>query len=167
VLQKEDSDKSIKGSATIWKEHWIPIKRLLTNKLFVANMFSSVFSMFIISGFGTFAPKLFQVFGLFQTYMSRKKIDNLFQIWNRFRESESGQKFGILIFARFASLLLGGYIISRLQPRARFISIWNCFATLSFLMGILSISFLDCKRSQWINKGYLLFHQHYFLQQKN
>jgi len=129
-------------------------------------MFSSVFSMFIISGFGTFAPKLFQVFGLFQTYMSRKKIDNLFQIWNRFRESESGQKIGILIFAQFASLLLGGYIISRLQPRARFISIWNCFATLSFLTGILSISFLDCKRSQWINKGYLLFHQYYFLQQK-
>jgi hypothetical protein len=43
------------------KEKWEPIKRVFSNKLFVANLFATVTSMFITSGFGTFAPKFFQV----------------------------------------------------------------------------------------------------------
>ena len=44
------------------QEKWAPIVRLFKNKLFVANLVATVTSVFIASGFGTFAPKFFQVF---------------------------------------------------------------------------------------------------------
>ena len=44
------------------REKWSPIVRLFKNKLYVANLVATVTSVFIASGFGTFAPKFFQVF---------------------------------------------------------------------------------------------------------
>ena len=77
----------------------------------------------------------------------------LFQIWLRFSQSSSGRNMGFMIFAQIFSLIGGGFVISKWQPRAKYICYFNIFSSAFFMSGILAMSFIDCKRSRWIEKG--------------
>jgi hypothetical protein len=58
-----------------------------------------------------------------------------------------------MIFAQIFALIFGGFAISKWQPRAKYIAYWNIFASAFFISGILGLSFIDCERSPWIEKG--------------
>ena len=60
---------------------------------------------------------------------------------------------GYTIVGQVAALIGGGVAISKWQPRAKFIAIWNIFASLLFICGIFAMSFINCERSPWIEKG--------------
>jgi hypothetical protein len=61
IAKKEVTYGKIVSGKETFREKWAPIGRVFRNKLFVSNLLASVTSMFISSGFGTFAPKFFQV----------------------------------------------------------------------------------------------------------
>ena len=56
--QYKDLFQGLKGNKKMDRDAFLPaLKRLLTNKLYICNFFSTIFFVFAFMGFGTFMPK--------------------------------------------------------------------------------------------------------------
>jgi len=113
------------------KDAFIPaMKRLLSNKLFMYNLGSSVFYVFAFMGFGTFMPK----------YME-------FQ----FRITASG---GARMSAtagtasKAIGLLLSGWLIGKFKFSARTLAAWNVFLGALFFSCLIIFAMVGCSTSQ-------------------
>ena len=113
-LPREGTDASKEAKENLLSEKkdarndFLPaLKRLMTNKLFVTNYFSSVFYVFAFAGFGTFMAK----------YMEYQ-----------FRQS-AGRSAGMTGLVGTApkaiGLMISGYLIGRFKFSARTIAAWQ------------------------------------------
>ena len=111
-LPKTDTDanKENKKKDKLEKEKsdFLPaLKRLLTNKLYVTNFFSTIFYVFAFMGFGTFIPKY---------------IEYQFRI----QASSSSKLAGSAgTAAKAVGLLFSGWLVGKFKFSARTLSAWN------------------------------------------
>ena len=141
-LPREGTDASKEAKENLLSEKkearsdFLPaLKRLLTNKLFVTNYFSSVFYVFAFAGFGTFMAK----------YMEYQ-----------FRQS-AGRSAGMTGLVGTApkaiGLMLSGYLIGRFKFSARTIAAWQVILGFFYFGTLITFSFV---RLGYQNKIYLL-----------
>merc|ERR1712223_337426 len=82
-------------------------KRLLTNKLYVTNFFSTIFFVFAFMGFGTFMPKYIE-------YQFRQKA------------SHSARASGLAgTMSKAVGFMLSGWLIGRFKFSAKTLAAWN------------------------------------------
>ena len=113
-LPKTDTDaskevkKKLLPNEEVNKKSLLPaLKRLLSNKLYVTNFFSTIFYVFAFMGFGTFMPKYIE-------YQFRMKA------------STSSRVTGMAgTAAKAVGLLASGWLVGRFKFSARTLSIWN------------------------------------------
>ena len=122
--------KNMKDKATFMAA----FKRLLRNKLFMYNFFSSIFYVFAFMGFGTFMPKYIE-------YQFRKKGS---------RSSSLAGSVGTI--SKALGLLISGFLISRFKPSARFISGYNVLLGFMYFLALLIFSMLGCPTSHVYGK---------------
>ena len=106
------------------------MKRLLKNKLFMYNFFSSIFYVFAFMGFGTFMPKYVE-------YQFRKK-----------GSTSSSFAGGIGTVSKALGLLVSGFLISKFKPSARFLTGYNVLLGFLFFIFLIIFSFLGCPTSR-------------------
>ena len=139
-LPKTDTDASKEAKKKLMpheefnRDSLLPaLKRLLTNKLYVTNFFSTIFYVFAFMGFGTFMPKYIE-------YQFRMKA------------STSSRVTGLAgTAAKAVGLLVSGWLVGRFKFSARTLSIWNvilgfCYFGTLILFSIVSslICSVDC-----------------------
>ncbi|XP_065566171.1 solute carrier organic anion transporter family member 74D-like isoform X2 [Artemia franciscana] len=108
------------------KDFPMAMKRLLTNKPLMWNNVNNVFTVFAISGYITFLPKYMQA--QFQLSASNASIVN-----------------GIAGIAFMAmGLLIGGMVLSKLQPRAINVQIYMIVADLVYIIIFGVFAFVGC-----------------------
>lgn len=136
-LPREGTDASKEAKENLLSEKkegrndFLPaIKRLLTNKLFVTNYFSSVFYVFAFAGFGTFMAK----------YMEYQ-----------FRQS-AGRSAGMTGLVGTApkaiGLMVSGYLIGRFKFSARTIAAWQVILGFFYFGTLIIFSIVGCSTSQ-------------------
>lgn len=102
------------------------LKRLLKNRLLMANIVAGVFYILGASGYMTYMIKYLET--QFQTSASSANVIAAVP--------------GIL--AMMAGFLLSGYIISRYKPRAKYVLGWNVFVGFVYITGEILFIFLGC-----------------------
>ena len=109
------------------RDEFLPaLKRLLTNKLYITNFFSTIFYVFAFMGFGTFMPKYLE-------YQFRIRASSSARM-----ASSAGTA------AKALGLIFSGWLIGKFKFSARTLSTWNVilgffyFSTL-ILFSIVSI----------------------------
>jgi len=138
-LAKTDTDasKDTKESENLMTEAqkkerdaFLPaLKRLLSNKLYVWNFFSSIFYVFAFMGFGTFIPKY---------------IEYQFRI----RASRSSGLAGSAgTAAKAIGLIISGYIVGRFKFSARVLSAWNVILGFFYFGVLIIFSIVGCPTS--------------------
>jgi len=104
--------------------------RLLTNKLYIWNFFSSIFVVFAFMGFGTFMPKYIEF---------------------QFRQTGSRSSIYAGTFStgsKAIGLIISGYLIGRFKFSARTLSGWNVFLGVCYITLVLYFSMVGCPTSQ-------------------
>ena len=117
-----------------WNSTRKSLQRLASNKIFTLNLFSNCVSIFIFSGFATFLPKFYQ-------------------IWFRFRASNSGIGQIGPFLGQMSGLIGGGIFIYKVQPKATSICIWTAFGSMVMILGLFGVSYTSCTRAPWILPG--------------
>jgi len=100
--------------------------RLLKNKLFMWNFFSSIFFVFAFMGFGTFIPKYIE---------------------SQFRQTGSRSSIytgTVGTGAKAVGLIVSGYLIGRFKFSARVLSGWNVFLGCTYIGALLFFSAVGC-----------------------
>jgi len=119
-----DSEKKDRGA-------FIPaLKRLLSNKLYVYNFFSSIFFVFAFMGFGTFAAKY---------------IEYQFRITASGGARVSGSA-GTA--AKAIGFLISGWLIGKYRFSARTLATWNVIIGLCVFASFIAFGFVGCTSSQ-------------------
>ncbi len=103
--------------------------RLLMNKLFMYNFFSSLFYVFAFMGFGTFMPKYIE-------YQFRKK-----------GSTSSSYAGTVGTISKALGLLVSGFVISKFKPSARCISGYNVILGVFYFTFLIVFSFMGCPTS--------------------
>ena len=113
--------------------------RLLRNKLFMCNFFSSIFMVFAFMGFGTFMPK-------YMEYQFRMKGSSS----SRFSGS-------VGTLSKAIGLLLSGFVVSKFKPSARFLAGYNVVLGFFYFVVLIIFSLLGCPTSTvygtWNSEG--------------
>ena len=132
-LPKTDTDaskearKKLMPHEELERDSLIPaLKRLLTNKLYVTNFFSTIFYVFAFMGFGTFIPKYIE-YQFRMTASSSSRVTGL--------AGTAAKAFGLLV---------SGWLVGRFKFSARTLSIWNvilgfCYFGFLILFSIVSL----------------------------
>lgn len=125
-----DADKEVKKNLLAenkseQRNDFVPaMKRLLKNKLYVTNYFSTVFYMFAFMGFGTFIPKY---------------IEYQFRI-NASTSSRMSGSVGTA--AKGIGMIFSGWLIGKFKFSARTLSAWNVFLGFCYFGTLLMFSFV-------------------------
>ncbi|TRY69950.1 hypothetical protein TCAL_04473 [Tigriopus californicus] len=127
--EKEDLMKSGLNEFMNTNSFRASIMRLLKNKLFMYNFFSSIFYAFAFMGFGTFMPKY---------------IEFQFRITGSNSSTYAG---GIGTGSKAMGLLISGFLIAKFKPSARFLSGYSVVLGLIFFGVLIAISTLGCPTS--------------------
>ncbi|GLG95037.1 Solute carrier organic anion transporter family member [Gryllus bimaculatus] len=102
------------------------VGRLLRNRVYMLNTFSSVFFIFGYSGLWNFMPKYMETL---------------------FRQTSSSASFLTgtvgLVFSALG-VLASGWLITQFRPRPRLLAAWNIFAEVLDVVGYSSWAFLGC-----------------------
>jgi len=105
------------------------LKRLLSNKLYIWNFFSSIFYVFAFMGFGTFIPKY---------------IEYQFRI----RASRSSGIAGSAgTAAKAIGLIVSGWIVGKFKFSARTLSAWNVVLGVFYFSVLIIFSIVGCATS--------------------
>ncbi|XP_040583748.2 LOW QUALITY PROTEIN: solute carrier organic anion transporter family member 74D [Lepeophtheirus salmonis] len=136
-LPRSDGEKSNKESefavetpetASEWWEHTKSlVSRLLTNKIYIFNLCSSIAFLFGFVGFITFLPK-------FITFNFRKS------------SSSSGLSSGATNFiSSTIGIMTSGWVISRYKLKARSLAMWCVFSDVVGIFFFTAVVFIGCK----------------------
>lgn len=107
----------------------ITVRRLLRNKVLMFNTFSGVFYILGSSGFITYIAKYMEV---------------------QFHRSSSDATIitgPVTLLGMVFGVLCSGYFISKVQPRAKYLLIWNIIVGVIYMCGQFSNLFLTCPDS--------------------
>jgi len=138
-LPKTDSDASkenketeeLKGaSSSKTRDAFFPaLKRLLSNKLFMANFGSTIFFVFAFMGFGTFMPKYIE-------YQFRTKA------------SSSARASGLAgTMSKAVGFLFSGWLIGRFKFSAKTLAAWNVILGCCYFCTLMVFASLGCSTS--------------------
>eukprot|EP00092_Neocalanus_flemingeri_P037475 GFUD01040807.1.p1 GENE.GFUD01040807.1~~GFUD01040807.1.p1 ORF type:complete len:723 (+),score=131.38 GFUD01040807.1:150-2318(+) len=128
---KKETDNLLSEAQKKERDAFLPaLKRLLSNKLYVANFFSSIFYVFAFMGFGTFIPKYIEY--QFRTRASRS----------------SGIAGSAGTAAKAIGLLLSGWIVGKFKFSARTLSAWNVILGFCYFGCLIVFSIVGCPTSQ-------------------
>lgn len=102
------------------------LRRLITNKLLMFNIFSAVFYILGMGGFMTFMSKYIEV------QFNKNKADSTIL---------AGP---LNLLGMVAGLLASGYYISKRKPSSSKLLFWNVFIGVLYMFGQISYMFLSC-----------------------
>ncbi|CAB3388039.1 Hypothetical predicted protein [Cloeon dipterum] len=108
------------------KEFPRALKRILSNKLLMTNIASSTFYILGASGYITYVTKYMEV-----------------------QYNKTAANAGILagtsgLLAMTLGFLVSGYVISKFQPRAKYVLGWNVVTGLTYILAEISFIFIGC-----------------------
>lgn len=127
VASKNKQKLNIQDNSAVRPEGFsLALKRLLKNRLLMANIVAGVFYILGASGYMTYMIKYLET--QFQTSASSANVIAAVP--------------GIL--AMVAGFLLSGYVISRFKPRANYVLGWNVFVGFVYITGEILFIFLGC-----------------------
>jgi len=128
--ETKEADRLISVEEKKERDAFIPaLKRLLSNKLYVWNFFSSIFYVFAFMGFGTFIPKY---------------IEYQFRI----RASRSSGLAGSAgTAAKAVGLVVSGFVIGKFKFSARTLSGWNVVLGFFYFGVLIIFSIVGCPTS--------------------
>ncbi|XP_017300046.1 solute carrier organic anion transporter family member 1C1-like [Diaphorina citri] len=123
----ENAGSSAKVKVEIsFKDFKATMKRLWLNKIYRYNTLSSVSYMFGTIGYWTYMPKY---------------LESQFQI----SASEAGVVTGLVgLTCSAMGVLVSGGIVSKFQPRPRYLAAWNVFVEVLDALGHFSFTFMGC-----------------------
>ncbi|XP_065345657.1 solute carrier organic anion transporter family member 74D-like [Cloeon dipterum] len=109
-----------------FKEFPRALKRILSNKLLMTNIASSTFYILGASGYITYVTKYMEV-----------------------QYNKTAANAGILagtsgLLAMTLGFLVSGYVISKFQPRAKYVLGWNVVTGLTYILAEISFIFIGC-----------------------
>ena len=117
----KEADNLLSAAEKKERDAFLPaLKRLLSNKLYVTNFFSSIFYVFAFMGFGTFIAKYIEY--QFRITASRS----------------SGVAGSAGTAAKAIGLIISGWIVGKFKFSARTLSAWNVVLGF-FYFGVLII----------------------------
>lgn len=102
-------------------------KRLSRNKVFVFNNLAGVFYLFGFMPFYTYKAKFIEVQYLVSSSVANAVTGSTSLIFNS------------------AGMLLGGIVISKFKPRARYLAAWNILTSVLATIGIITYTLVGCK----------------------
>jgi len=129
---KENEEvEGLKGNKKMDRDAFLPaLKRLLTNKLYICNFFSTIFFVFAFMGFGTFMPKYIE-------YQFRTKA------------SSSARGAGMAgTFTKAIGFMLSGWIIGKFKFSAKTLSAWNVFLGCCYFCTLMVFASVGCSTSE-------------------
>jgi len=120
----------LKGDKGKTKDAFFPaLKRLLGNKLFMANFGSTIFFVFAFMGFGTFMPKYIE-------YQFRQKA------------SHSARASGLAgTMSKAVGFMLSGWLIGRFKFSAKTLAAWNVVLGCCYFCTLMVFASLGCSTS--------------------
>jgi sodium-independent organic anion transporter len=125
VEEKDGDEKKVSFNGML-----ATFKRLMTNKVFVLNNVASAFYVFGLQPFWTYTPKLMET--LYHT-------------------SASASAFLTGTFGLTASalgILTAGIVITKFQPSARKLTLWNVVIGIMSGLAVLSFAFMPCSENE-------------------
>ncbi|XP_028981898.1 solute carrier organic anion transporter family member 2A1 isoform X1 [Diachasma alloeum] len=122
----EDQMKQDSETPASLKDMFQTFKRLLTNKILMCNTFAGVFYVLGFHPYWIFMPKY---------------IETQYKQSASFASLVTGTV-GLVFSA--IGILIAGIVISKFQPKARYLAIWNIVIDVIAVMAIISFVFLGC-----------------------
>lgn len=102
------------------------LKRLMSNRLYIYIQMSNIFAVFGFNPFWVYLPKYIEI---------------------QYKKSASTASLVTgtvgLVFAALG-ILLGGVLLQKFKPKARYMTIWNAIINTTFVVGVISYSLLGC-----------------------